>query len=139
MSLVWAAEEKKLLALSLCSLLTSGSPVVLDRIYMIFLNVTSTLNDITKPDNNGGFMDTLLMANPCQTDEALENADYETEHEARKRRLASSDSIHSVDLREYFQSQLAGLYQQIGQSKYTEMIENIDIETKSNMKEFVSI
>ncbi|XP_040583365.1 importin-11 [Lepeophtheirus salmonis] len=138
MDLMWASEEKKLLALALCSLLTSGSPVVLDRIYMIFLNVTSALNDVTKPDNNGGFVDTLVMSNPCQTDDG-DNAEYETEHEARKRRLASCDSVHSVDLREYFQTQLAGLYQQIGQSRYSEMIENIDVETKANMKEFVTI
>jgi hypothetical protein len=29
----------------------SGSPVVIDRIYAVFLNVTETLNDIIKTDD----------------------------------------------------------------------------------------
>ena len=47
-------ERKKLLSLALASMLTSGAPVVLHRIFAIFVNVTETLNDITRNDEETG-------------------------------------------------------------------------------------
>lgn len=47
-------DRKKLLSLALVSLLTSGAPVVLERIFGIFVNVTETLNDITRNDEETG-------------------------------------------------------------------------------------
>ena len=48
MPCVTAPERRKLLALALASLLTSESPVVLSRVYLVLLNVAETLNDVTR-------------------------------------------------------------------------------------------
>ena len=73
---------RKLLALELTSLLTTESPVVLSRIYAIFLNIAETLNDITRPDENSGVVDSLMAG---VTDSVLDtdDIDYETEHDSR--------------------------------------------------------
>jgi hypothetical protein len=71
------------LALALASLLTAESPVVLSRIYAIFLNIAETLNDITRPDEtNSGLVDSLMAG---VTDSVLDtdDIDYETEHDSR--------------------------------------------------------
>ena len=47
-------EQKKLLSLALCSLMTSGSSVVLNHIFAIFINILETLNDITRQDEETG-------------------------------------------------------------------------------------
>ena len=72
------------MALALTSLLTTESPVVLSRIYNIFLNIAETLNDITRPDENGGAVDSLMAG---VTDSILDtdDIDYETEHDSRYR------------------------------------------------------
>ena len=128
--------RRKLLSLALSSLLTSGSSVVLDKIYGILINVTETLNDITTPDNNGGYIDSLLT---CNQQDEYEDIDHETEHDCRKRALSASDSVHTVDLREYFQAQINGLGQQIGENRYSDLMSNVDVETMANMKEFITI
>merc|ERR1712112_177830 len=87
MPCVTAPERRKLLALALTSLLTTESPVVLSRIYIIFLNVAETLNDVTRPDDNGGIIDSLMAG---QGDVVLDtdDIDYETEQDSRKRQIA---------------------------------------------------
>ena len=45
-----------------------------------------------------------------------EDLDYETEHEHRKRELNKGDSVYTVDLREFFQSQIQNLYGQVKQN-----------------------
>jgi len=74
--------RRKLLALALASLLTTESPVVLSRIYNIFLNIAETLNDITRPDENGGAVDSL-MAGVSDSVLDTDDIDYETEHDSR--------------------------------------------------------
>ena len=68
-----------------------------------------------------------------------EDLDYETEHEHRKRELNKGDSVYTVDLREFFQSQIQNLYGQVGQTRYTEIMSNVDVETMKNMQEFITV
>ena len=68
-----------------------------------------------------------------------EDLDYETEHEHRKRELNKNDSVYTVDLREFFQSQIQNLYGQVGQTRYTEIMSNVDVETMKNMQEFITV
>jgi hypothetical protein len=68
-----------------------------------------------------------------------EEFEYETEHEHRKRELAMKDIVHTVDLREFFQTQIKNLYAQVGQTRYTEIMSNVDAETMKNMQEFVTV
>lgn len=138
MPCVTQSDRRKLLALALASLLTSGSPVVIDRIYSVFLNVTETLNDIIKTDEETHTMvDSLQLG----SDELVspEDLDYETEHEHRKRHWSAKDLVHTINLRDYFQSQLADLAAQLGKLRYDEIMGNVDIETMNNMKEFIQV
>ena len=68
-----------------------------------------------------------------------EDLDYETEHEHRKRELNKADSVYTVDLREFFQSQIQNLYGQVGQTRYSEIMSNVDVETMKNMQEFITV
>lgn len=68
-----------------------------------------------------------------------EDLDYETEHEHRKRELNKSDIVHTVDLREYFQSQIKNLYSQLGETQYSEIMRNVDAETMKNMQEYIKV
>lgn len=52
MPCVTQPDRRKLLSLALTSLLNSGSPVVMQRIYGVLLNVTETLNDIMRQDDD---------------------------------------------------------------------------------------
>ncbi len=74
-----------MLALALASLLTTESPVVLYRVYNIFLNIAETLNDITRPDENGGGGVDSLMAGVTDSILDTDDIDYETEHDSRYR------------------------------------------------------
>jgi hypothetical protein len=75
------------LALALASLLTTESPVVLYRVYNIFLNIAETLNDITRPadENGGGGGVDSLMAGVTDSILDTDDIDYETEHDSRYR------------------------------------------------------
>lgn len=138
MACVTAPERRKLLALALASLLTTESPVVLSRIYTIFLNIAETLNDITRPDENGGVVDSLMAG---VTDSILDtdDIDYETEHDSRKRQVAMQDPVHTVVLKEYVQAQVTVMAQQLGENNYKEIIMNVDVETRDNLLEYVRL
>ena len=53
MPCVTQPERRKLLSLALTSLMITGSPLVLQRIFGLLLNVTETLNDIMRTDEGG--------------------------------------------------------------------------------------
>jgi len=140
MPCVTQPERRKLLSLALTSLMNSGSPVVLQRIYGLLLNVTETLNDIMRQDeDNSAMIDSLLINHNNDLTLSSEDLDYETEHEHRKRELNKGDSVYTVDLREFFQSQIQNLYGQVGQTRYTEIMSNVDVETMKNMQEFITV
>ncbi len=138
MACVTQPERKKLMSLALCSLLTSGSPVVIgsERLFGILSAVVETLNDVTRPDeeNAGAFIDALIKT-PDQNDDD----EGETEHDVRKRESLASDVIYTVDLRQFFESQLKGLAAQLGEVKFSQVIDNVDVETLANIKEFVAL
>ena len=144
MSCVTQPDRKKLLSLALSSLLTSNSPVVVcsERIFGIFINVVETLNDVTRveEEQNNRIVDTLVKTpTDLAAELGVDDQDFETEHDVRRRESLATDPIHTVDLRGYFQSQITALAGQIGQSKYTEIMTNVDTETMANMKEFVAL
>jgi len=139
MACVTAPERRKLLSLALASLITTESPVVLARIYAVFLNIAETLNDVTKPDDNGGTID-CLMAGVGDGSVVLDtdDIDYETEHDSRKRHVAMQDPVHTIVLKDFFQSQVNILAGQLGENNYKEMINNVDVETRDNLLEYVT-
>lgn len=135
MACVTAPERRKLLALALASLLTTESPVVLSRVYIVLLNIAEALNDVTRPDESGGLVDSLVAG---QTDAVLDtdDIDYETEHDSRKRQVAMQDPVHTVVLKDYVQSQVKQMAGQLGENNYQEIIMNVDVETRENLAEF---
>jgi len=137
MACVTAPERRKLLALALASLLTTESPVVLSRVYMVFLNIAEALNDVTRPDESGNIVDSLMAG---QGDAVLDtdDIDYETEHDSRKRHIAMQDPVHTVVLKDYVQSQVSLMSQQLGEN-YKEIIMNVDVETRDNLLEYVTL
>jgi len=141
MPCVTQPDRRKLLSLALTSLLNSGSPVVEQRIYGVLLNVTETLNDIMRQDddNSAIIYDSLLTTYNNELSTSCEDLDYETEHEHRKRELNKNDIVYTVDLREYFQTQIRNLYGQLGETRYTEIMSNVDVETMKNMQEFITV
>ena len=95
MPCVTAPERRKLLALALASLLTTESPVVLSRVYIVFLNLAETLNDVTRPDEGGGAIDSL-MAGVGDAVLDTDDIDYETEHDSRKRQIGRASCRERV-------------------------------------------
>ena len=95
MPCVTAPERRKLLALALASLLTTESPVVLQRVYIVFLNIVETLNDVTKTDDVGATVDSL-MAGVGDVVLDTDDIDYETEHDSRKRQIAMQVQLSHI-------------------------------------------
>ena len=79
----------------------------------------------------------LLVSNTDLT--STEDAEYETEHDLRKRQYASSDFVHTMDLREVFQNQVRQLSVQLGETRYSEIMNNVDVETMKNMRDYITI
>ena len=155
MPCVTAPERRKLLALALASLLTTESPVVLQRVYIVFLNIVETLNDVTKTDDVGATVDSL-MAGVGDVVLDTDDIDYETEHDSRKRQIAMQvehhrifftsshwysfqDPVHTIVLKEYVQAQVTRMAQQLGETNYKEIIMNVDVETRDNLLEYVAL
>ena len=42
-------------------------------------------------------------------------------------------------LKDYVQGQVHGMAQQLGESNYKEIINNVDVETRDNLLEYVSL
>lgn len=68
-----------------------------------------------------------------------DDVDFETEHDARRREMNAQDPVHTVNLIEYFQTQLSALSRQVGEAKSADIVANIDVETLQNMREYVQI
>lgn len=68
-----------------------------------------------------------------------EDLEYETEHEQRKRNWSSKDIVYNVNLRDYFQTQLAEMANQLGEARYSDIMQNVDVETRKNMQDYVQL
>lgn len=77
------------------------------------INILETLNDITKSDDEGIAVDSLVLVqgqSPSQFDE--EGAYYETDHDCRKKQLILNDPVHNIVLKDYLQAQVMYLVKQ---------------------------
>lgn len=81
----------------------------------------------------------LLVTHNNDLTVSSEDLDYETEHEHRKRELNKTDIVYKVDLRDFFQTQIRNLHSQVGETRYTEIMSNVDVETMKNMQEFITV
>lgn len=131
-------ERRKLLGLALSNLLTSQSRAVLTRFNGVMLNILEALNDTCKTDDNGVSVDSLVIVDAQNLGDFQEDTDnyYETDHDQRKRELLLSDPVHLIVLKDYFQSQLHQLRNQIGQSQYEQLLQMVDTDTLSQINEY---
>jgi hypothetical protein len=123
-------EDKKLLALGLCSLLTIPNDTILENFSTIIINVYETLCDIMTQDSpEGEEVDSLILTDAtdmegmCDFDEGYE---YKTPHYDRYKQMCLKDPVHSIVLKEYLQNQLAALKTAVGDERYVALIKTID-------------
>ncbi|XP_025988131.1 importin-11 [Solenopsis invicta] len=139
MSLVAQTERRKLLALALCSLLGANSPpTVLECFPHIISNIVETLNDITKFDDMGYPVDSLMITDQSSPSH-YENVDYETEHAQRQKRLVFSDPVHSISLKDTLQSQLVTLRSIVGDQQFDQLLSTLNSEIEEQLKDYISL
>nr|XP_023029960.1 importin-11 [Leptinotarsa decemlineata] len=134
-------DHRKLLGLALANLLTTRSGPVLERFGLIMLNVLETLNDITKAEDNGEMIDSLVIREGQSPSHFDEDGDgyYETDHDQRKRQLVLSDPVHTIILKDYLQSQLCELRNQVGMEQFQQLLHCVDVDTLSQLKEYITL
>lgn len=132
-------DHRKLLGLALVSLLTTQSALVLERFSLVMLNILEALNDITK-DENGLLVDSLVLTEG-QSPSDFEDGDgyYETDHNQRKKQLILSDPVHTIVLKDYLQSQMFALKNQVGLQQYEFLIQSVDEDTLSQLREYITL
>lgn len=123
-------EDKKLLAIGLCSLLTIINEVILDNFSAIIINVYETLCDIMRQEVlDGEEIDSLILNDTadletmCDFDDTYE---YKTPHYERYKGMCFKDVVHKVVLKDYLQSQLIELKGAVGEERYVGMVNTID-------------
>lgn len=138
MAYICQPDRRKLLGIALASLLTAQSNSVLERFCGILLNVTEVLNDIIKTDDLGAQVDSLLLGdNNYLGQDDDDDVDYETEHDHRRNQLAAADPVYTIALKDYFQSQLIALQNQVGATQFEQLKQTVDVETLEQAREFV--
>lgn len=104
-------EDKKLLAIGLCSLLTISNDFIVENFSVIIINVYETLCDIMKAETaDGEEVDSLVLADAIELESSgmYEMEDYEckTPHYDRFRVVCLRDPVHVLVLKDYLQSQV---------------------------------
>jgi len=106
-------EDKKLLAIALCSLLTVPNAKILESFSTIIILVYETLCDIMKQEEEDGEEIDSLILTDANFDmdstgmyDVLED-DYKTPHYERLRGMCMKDPVHVVVLKDYLQTQVS--------------------------------
>ncbi|KAJ8915196.1 hypothetical protein NQ315_015419 [Exocentrus adspersus] len=134
-------DQRKLLGLALANLLTTRSRTVLQRFGLIMLNILESLNDITKTEENGIMTDSLVLSEGQSPSHFDEDGDsyYETDHDQRKKQLILSDPVHTIVLKDYLQSQIYELRNHVGLQQYQQLLQAVDADTISQLKEYITL
>lgn len=104
-------EDKKLLAIGLCNLLTISNDFIMENFAVIIINVYETLCDIMKADSaDGDEVDSLILTDAIELESTgmydIEEYEYKTPHYDRFRVICLRDPVHTIVLKEYLQSQV---------------------------------
>lgn len=109
---VTSMEDKKLLALGMCSLLTVPNDLITEHFNVIISDVFETLCDIMKSlgDDSEEFDSLILSADTSEFESngmyEMEDYEYKTPHYDRFRVVCLRDPVHVIVLKEYLQSQV---------------------------------
>ncbi|XP_044757044.1 importin-11 [Coccinella septempunctata] len=133
-------EQRKVMALALANLLTIVSRPTMEMFGNIMIQILEALNDVTKTDENGIISDCLVLNRDRSPSYFYEETDglCETEHDQRKKQLIYTDPVHTIVLKEYFQSQMFSLKNQLGLPQYEQLLSLVDADTMSQLKEYIS-
>lgn len=112
---VTCMEDKKLLALGTCSLLTVPNDVIMKQFNVIISDVFETLCDIMKSGGDDGKeFDSLILTEASELESNgmydMEDYEYKTPHYERFRAVCLRDPVHSIVLKDYFQTQVRKKY-----------------------------
>lgn len=108
---VTSMDDKKLLALGMCSLLTVPNDLIIEHFNVIICDVFETLCDIMKSvgDDSEEF-DSLILTDTSELESngmyEIEDYEYKTPHYDRFRVVCLRDPVHVIVLKEYLQSQV---------------------------------
>lgn len=101
------------------TLLTAQSRPVLECFSGIMANIIEALNDVLRTDDinglgNGQQIDSLIInvnisPNSPTSLFDLDDADYITEHDHRRKQLAATDPVHTIVLKDFLQVQVSTL------------------------------
>ncbi|EFN85422.1 Importin-11 [Harpegnathos saltator] len=139
MALVSQHERSKLLALALCSLLGANCPpTVLEHFPHIMAMIVEALHDITKVDDMGYAFDSLLIGDQPSPSQ-YEEVDYETEHAQRQKKLAFTDPVHNVSLKDTVQQQLVALRRMVGDNQFDQLMLTLSPDIEEQLKDFISL
>lgn len=131
-------DQRKLLGLALSNLLTTQSTEVLQRFSPILTNILESLNDITKTEEDGSLVDSLVLIEGQSPSHFDEDAGYyETDHDQRKKQLILNDPVHMIVLKDYLQSQIFELRNQIG-PQYQQLMNTVEADVISQLKEYIT-
>ncbi|CRL05558.1 CLUMA_CG018181, isoform A [Clunio marinus] len=104
-------EDKKLLAIGLCSLLTVPNNVIMENFSVIIINIFETLCDIMKSDSaESAEVDSLVLADASDDDyygmnNDMEDFEHKTPHFERYKGICLKDPVHVIVLKDCLQSQ----------------------------------
>ncbi|CAG2054934.1 unnamed protein product [Timema podura] len=155
MALVTQLERRKLLGIALTSLLTVQSRgVSRDLSSLVKVGLDPSGKQVRcrretgdwsgpKPTSLEQVLASCLQACALMYSDQLSSSvseddlDYETEHDQRRRMLAATDPVHTIVLRDYLQTQLTELQQQLGTSQFEQLVQTVDVETLSQARLYV--
>jgi hypothetical protein len=105
-------EDKKLLAIGLCHLLTVPNDFIMEKFSEIIINVYETLCDIMKADSDDGEeVDTLVFTDQADLESngmyEIEDYEFKTPHFDRFRVVCLRDPVHALVLKELLQNQVS--------------------------------
>lgn len=108
---VTCMEDKKLLALGMCSLLTVPNDLIMEQFNVIISDVFETLCDIMKSDAEGGAeYDSLILTDSSEFGSNgmydMEDYEFKTSHYERFRVVCLRDPVHAIVLKDYLQTQV---------------------------------
>lgn len=135
-------EEKKLLAIALCSLLTIPNDIIHENFSAIIINVYETLCDIMRQETEDGEEVDSLILNEQVDLETMCNFDdadiVNTCHYDRYKSMCLKDCVHTVVLKEYLQNQLITLKNVIGEERYVSLVTTIDPTIRKLLYNYVN-
>lgn len=104
-------EDKKLLAIGLCNLLTISNDFIMENFAVIIINIYETLCDIMKSDSaDGEEVDSLILTDTLEIESTgmydIEDYEYKTPHYDRFKAICLRDPVHTIVLKDYLQSQV---------------------------------